>query len=103
MGAIDSLQATRQRGPWAIAGDVVEFVELPVNASCNNVSIMGKLKPLQHDGCSVQEPLGVCAAGRFRKVEERENLVEELFEGVLGSRFGVDRVSSHLRAPTMGG
>ncbi len=47
--------------------------------------------------------LGVCAAGRFRKVGERENLVEELSEGVLGRRFGVDRVSSHLRAPGMAG
>ena len=60
-GEIEKIRKQRDAGglSWteAIPGDVVELVELPVNASCNNVSIMGKLKPLQHDGCGVQEPV----------------------------------------------
>ena len=32
-------------------------MELPVDASCNNLSKLGNLKPLQHDACSVQEPV----------------------------------------------
>ena len=47
--------------------------------------------------------LGVCAAGQFRKVRERGTIVVGLFKGVLWSRFGVDRVSSHLWVPGIGG
>ncbi len=50
-----------------------------------------------------QYNLGVCAAGQFRNVRERETIAEELLKGVLWSRFGVDRLSSHLWVPGIGG
>ena len=55
------------------------------------------------DGNIASVLLGVCAAGQFRKVGERENIAEGLFQGVLWSRFGPHRVSRRLLAPRIGG
>ena len=87
--------------PW-VAGYSKYFVEDAITSYTSGPSVV--LDPFAGVGTTlVEADLGVCAAGQFRNVRERETIAEELLKGVLWSRFGVDRVSSHLWVPGIGG